>query len=213
MVITLPRACGSPLHPPSLPTITAPQQSDDIETPLPAISSLRSRFEKLAADSSAPPPDLLKPSTSLAHLTASPAPRVRPLPAPEHDRDVFESGSRYLHATSSSSDLRTLAKRPPPPPPLRPSFKAAPSPAPNWSPLLCPVSPATTEPDTSDIASAPPKPAALAICTRILGDLVSHSLPITFPILLRGNRSSLSILPMYSTHSVPSSSSARSYCE
>ena len=39
-----------------------------------------------------------------------------------------------------------------------------------------PVSPATTEPDTSDIASAPPEPTTLAVYTRILGDIVRGEL-------------------------------------
>ena len=125
-VVTLLRACGPPLHPPSLPPMTAPQQSDGIErAPALAINSLRSCFEKLAADSSARPTDSLKPSTSLAHLTASPAPlspRVRPLATAEQDRDVSESSSHYPHPASPSSNLRTLATRPPPPPPLRPSI-------------------------------------------------------------------------------------------
>ncbi|TBU29124.1 hypothetical protein BD311DRAFT_757015 [Dichomitus squalens] len=138
--------------------MTAPQQSDGIETtPPPAVSSLRSRFEKLAADSSAPAPSTLKPSTPLTPAPAPLTPSPRPVHAPE-----LESNNHYLHPASSSSDLRSLAKRPPPPPPLRPTSRA-PSPALNRSPLLLPSSPARIESDLPpESTPVPSKAAALA---------------------------------------------------
>ena len=120
--------------------MTAPDPSDGIETAAPpAVSSLRSRFEKLAADSSAASTSSLKPpaSGSHSHLAVPPSPRLRP--APEHERDPSDSSIHSLRPATSFSDLKATAKRPPPPPPFRPPSRA-PSPAnPRVSPLLRPV--------------------------------------------------------------------------
>nr|VWO96820.1 Heme/hemoglobin uptake outer membrane receptor PhuR [Ganoderma boninense] len=102
--------------------MTAPQASDGIETaPPPAVSSLRSRFEKLAADSSTSPNASLKPGPAhsfLAPASIPSSPRLKPTSVPsEHDRDASEQHPHFLHPSSSSSDLRTPGKRPPPPPP------------------------------------------------------------------------------------------------
>ncbi|KAI0751782.1 hypothetical protein C8Q80DRAFT_597945 [Daedaleopsis nitida] len=145
--------------------------SDNIETaPPPAVSSLRSKFERLAADSSTAP-STLKPSSS--HLTASPvppSPRLSASPIPpsprlrptfEHDREPSDSSIHSLRLASSSSDLKAPTKRPPPPPPQRPPSRA-PSPAPpRSSPLLRPVfdtAQPNVDQDTSvDILAATPK--------------------------------------------------------
>ena len=110
--------------------------TDGIETTAsPAVSSLRSRFERLAADAS---PSLKPPSTP--HLSASPlplSPRLAPTHVLEHARAPSDISLNVLHPSSSSSDLRAAAAKrpPPPPPPLR-----APSPANvGRSPLLRPV--------------------------------------------------------------------------
>ncbi|EMD31787.1 hypothetical protein CERSUDRAFT_127167 [Gelatoporia subvermispora B] len=107
--------------------------SPDVEsTPPPAVSSLRSRFEKLAADETSHSigrqpsnHDLLSPDSN---------PRPRALSGGFDSRP--ESEVHTLRAASSSSDLKAAAKRPPPPPPpLRPSRAASPAP-PSVSPLL-----------------------------------------------------------------------------
>ena len=150
--------------------MTAPQSSDGIESaPPPAVSSLRSRFEKLAADSSVSSHPSLKPSPAPAHSFLAPAstpssPQLRPSPIPEHDRDVSEQHPHFLHPSSSSSDVRIVGKRPPPPPPspLCPPSRT-PSPAPARSPLLRPVSPAVTDLDVpQESLTAAAKVAALA---------------------------------------------------
>ncbi|KAI1792520.1 hypothetical protein LXA43DRAFT_324471 [Ganoderma leucocontextum] len=150
--------------------MTPPPPSEGIEAvPPPAVSSLRSRFEKLAADSSPSSNASLKPSPAPTHSFLAPtpipsSPRLRPTPTPEHDRDLFEQNTHFLHPSSSSSDLRTLGKRPPPPPPspLRPPSRT-PSPAPIRSPLFRPVSPAIADPDVPpECLSVAAKAAALA---------------------------------------------------
>ena len=149
------------------PVMASEQPSDAIETTAPpAVSSLRSRFERLAADSSVPPSHSPKPSTSGTHLSASPiplSPRLVASPAPDHGRIPSDSSVRSLNPSSSSSDLKAAAKRPPPPPPVL----RAPSPAnPRRSPLLRPVpdhTPTASEHDLhADIPSGTPKPSSLS---------------------------------------------------
>ncbi|KAI9059017.1 hypothetical protein FKP32DRAFT_1181093 [Trametes sanguinea] len=124
--------------------MAADPSSDGIESaPSPAVSSLRSRFEKLAADSSAAPTTpsaSLKPSGSVHHLAAvPPSPRLKPLLHPDPDHPSLEPRSPLLRPASSASDLKAATKRPPPPPPGRPSSRA-PSPANvRVSPLVRPV--------------------------------------------------------------------------
>ena len=150
--------------------MAAPQSSEDIETaPPPAVSSLRSRFEKLATGSPASANASLKPSPAPAHSFLAPcsipsSPRLRPTPTPEHDRDFSEQRAQFLHPSTSASDPRTVGKRPPPPPPssLRPPSRT-PSPAPSRSPLLRPISPAVSDSDgPQDTPLTPSKVAALA---------------------------------------------------
>ncbi|KAH9928823.1 uncharacterized protein B0H18DRAFT_998868 [Fomitopsis serialis] len=109
--------------------------SPDIEsTPPPAVSSLRSRFEQLAAGSSAAPGHK-RPLSSHGLLTPEPS---SPRPRAASGTDELRPDARLLRPTSSSSDLKTGTKRPPPPPPGRSS--RAPSPAPLVSsPLLRPT--------------------------------------------------------------------------
>ena len=115
---------------------------DGVETsPPPAVSSLRSRFEKLAADSSASAATL-KPSSSQVHLSpnlAPPSPRLAPAPEHAHDREPSDSSVHSLRSSTSSSDLKSPAKRPPPPPPFRPPSRAASPANPRASPLLRPL--------------------------------------------------------------------------
>ena len=139
--------------------MSSEQPSDAIETAAPpAVSSLRSRFEKLAAESS----PSLKPSPSGSHLSPVPSsPRLSASPAPDHGRIPSDASVRSLHSSSSTSDLKAGAKRPPPPPPpLR-----APSPAnPRRSPLLRSVpdhTPSPSEPDLLLDTPLTPKPASL----------------------------------------------------
>ncbi|TFK80731.1 hypothetical protein K466DRAFT_368117 [Polyporus arcularius HHB13444] len=137
--------------------MTAPDPSDGIETaPPPAVSSLRSRFEKLAADSSPASSSSLKPPPAgNTHLAVPPSPRLRTA----HERESSDSSIHSLHSASSSSDLKATAKRPPPPPPVRPSSRA-PSPAnPRGSPLLRPVADASPSLVDHDISAEPTSPA------------------------------------------------------
>ena len=142
--------------------MAAENTSDGIESaPSPAVSSLRSRFERLAADSTpaSPSPSSLKPSASLHHLgPVPPSPRLRPLLHPEGEHDTLypEPRSPSLRPASSASDLKAAAKRPPPPPPVRPTSRA-PSPAnPRLSPLVRPVLDSTISPPENDPLSEPP---------------------------------------------------------
>ncbi len=120
----------------------AEQPADGIESaPSPAVSSLRSRFEKLAAESSpAPSTSSLKPSGSVQHLAAvPPSPRLRAYSPADGDHDSPVPRSPSLRPVSSGSDLKAATKRPPPPPPIRPSSRA-PSPANlRASPLMHPI--------------------------------------------------------------------------
>lgn len=111
-------------------------QSAHIEsTPPPAVSSLRSRFEQLAADTAAAAV-AKRPASTYGLLTLEP-PSPRPRASSGHNDPKPDPQS--LRPASSSSDLKAGLKRPPPPPPARSS--RAPSPAPNASPLLRPVAP------------------------------------------------------------------------
>ena len=110
-------------------------ESTDIDSDsLQAVKNLRSKFEKLAQDSSS---DL-----STATAPSSPRPRATSniylnLPSP-----VSPVGHGQLRSSSSSSDLRPPAKRAPPPPPPRASKilnSPSPSHSPSSSPLLRPV--------------------------------------------------------------------------
>ncbi|KAI0640536.1 hypothetical protein C8Q79DRAFT_443107 [Trametes meyenii] len=121
--------------------MAAEQTSDGIESaPSPAVSSIRLRFEKLAADSSsAPTSNTLKPPGSPRLAPVPPSPRMRPHAPAEGDHDLPVPRSPALRPATSASDLKAGAKRPPPPPPGRPSSRA-PSPAnPRISPLVRPV--------------------------------------------------------------------------
>jgi hypothetical protein len=104
-------------------------------TPPPAVSSLRSRFEQLAADSfSRPQSALLVPDPS--------SPRPRAVSGTQEPRPQQHG---HLRSASSSSDLNTGIKRPPPPPPPPPrassrsSLVSSAAPTPSASPLLRPV--------------------------------------------------------------------------
>ncbi|KZT13236.1 uncharacterized protein LAESUDRAFT_36084 [Laetiporus sulphureus 93-53] len=112
----------------------ASQVSPGIEsTPAPAVSSLRSRFEQLAADTAATSVTS-RPSSTYGYLSPDPS-GSRP-----RANSAFIEAKQDLHAlrpASSSSDLKSGTKRPPPPPPTRHSGSSSPSPRP--SPLLRPV--------------------------------------------------------------------------
>src|SRR5882762_11670688 len=91
-------------------------------TPPPAVSSLRSRFEQLAVETS--------PGHQPGLLAVDPRPRA--ISGTQETRPQY---ANHLRSTSSSSDLNTGAKRPPPPPPpprglaKRGVSSAAPSPS------------------------------------------------------------------------------------
>jgi hypothetical protein len=98
---------------------------------LPAVKSLRSKFEQLAVDTAHNTP---RPSSSTGDLlhVDTPSPRVR---RPSGSHLDFSPSQTHLRSSSSSSDLKVGTKRPPPPPPPRiakphPSPKSSRSPSP-----------------------------------------------------------------------------------
>ncbi|EKM58956.1 uncharacterized protein PHACADRAFT_249089 [Phanerochaete carnosa HHB-10118-sp] len=123
------------------------------ETPAPAVSSLRSKFEKLAVESSS--------TTSLNRLSMSQdlltpdsgSPRPRAMSIPD---ERPPSSPHSLRSASSSSDLK---KKQPPPPPPRSSKGSSPAPSATSSPHVYPV-PMRSEPP-SPTHTAPPNRVAL----------------------------------------------------
>lgn len=111
------------------------QSPPDIETsPSPAVSSLRSRFEKLASVSSGDVP-YKRPSSSLAvHDSLDSSHRHGRTPSNASDHPPT---TPFLHPTTSSSDMSTSLRRPPPPPPSNRSVSPAPSIT--SSPLIRPI--------------------------------------------------------------------------
>lgn len=120
------------------------------EQPL-AVSALRSRFEKLAQDTSTPRTRtaLTTAKTSDSNALLSPAPhhlRVTSSSDGEHESPV-QSIEHQLRQSSSSSDLRR--RPPPPPPPARPakpqvSISPLPSPIIRPTPITANTSPIPT---------------------------------------------------------------------
>ena len=112
--------------------------TSEIESaPTPSIKSLKSRFEQLAQENTAPV-SVVKPFAapySPTHLTPDlPAHRTRA--SVGGDEPPPNLSARPLRQSTSSSDIKVTAKRAPPPPPSR-GRKSVPSPA--VSPLLRPV--------------------------------------------------------------------------
>ena len=120
-------------------SIMSDQSTPDIETtPSPAVSSLRSRFEKLASESSADVPFKRPPSSLATHDT---------LDAPSHHARTPSNASDHppsflRPASSSTSDMTAALRRPPPPPPSHRSV--SPSPSFTTSPLIRPVPDSTS---------------------------------------------------------------------
>lgn len=114
--------------------------------PIPAVKSLRSKFEQLAIDISHG-----RPSDSRYLSPSSSRPR-----AASGTFNEQESSVQQLRSSSSSSDLQAKLKRPPPPIPARPSRATSPS------PLLRPVpTPSTQLIDLDDSPTVSPSVAAL----------------------------------------------------
>ncbi|THG99616.1 hypothetical protein EW145_g7231 [Phellinidium pouzarii] len=146
--------------------------SEADSTQLPAISALRSKFEKLAQDTSTS--SLAAPSRPAAATASSTSTRAldsSDLLSPVSNRQRALSNSYadveapvpiQLRPSSSSSDLK-LARRPPPPPP--PPTR---SPKPYLHPPLHPVPASTSSPpvsaasglDKQVLTSRKPPPAA-----------------------------------------------------
>ena len=107
-------------------------ESADIDSDsLQAVKNLRSKFEKLAQDT----------SSELLTVTAPSSPRPRAtsnnyLNLPSPDSPV---GHGQLRSSSSSSDLRLPAKRAPPPPPPPRASKILNNPSPSHSPSSSPL--------------------------------------------------------------------------
>lgn len=158
-------ACGrrsSPCYIFILPIMSSP--SDIESTPAPAVSSLRSRFEKLAADSSKTATQ--RPVSSYGLLTTDP-----PSPRPRTRSGTYDPkpDTHSLRAASSSSDLRTT-KIPPsqlspsagssratsPAPPI-PNFQTRP-PSEHPSQEVVSVASASTTPLTTPKKPPPPPP-------------------------------------------------------
>lgn len=105
------------------------------QTPTPAVSSLRSKFEQLAVNSSTTSLNRLSGSYDLLSPdSGSPRPRSMSI-----STERPPSSPRSLRPAASSSDLNVGGKRPPPPPPPRSSKGNSPVPSVNSSPLLQPV--------------------------------------------------------------------------
>ena len=121
------------------------------ETPTPAVSSLRSKFEKLAVDSS---PKITVHSFASSNDLLAPEPgSPRPRAMSNNDqRTGSPINTRALRPASSSSDLKqgTSGRKPPPPPPPR-SRGSSPAASTKASPSLRPV---------PDPPSSTPVPAA-----------------------------------------------------
>lgn len=115
--------------------------SDDSEY-IPAVSELRSRFEKLAREGSdaslstkATTPTS-KPDDGERNLLGSPLLRHRAQSTLEKDGETTPFVAHHLRSSSSTSELNGLpSRRPPPPPPSPRNLKLA-SPSPAASPLL-----------------------------------------------------------------------------
>lgn len=131
-------------------------ESSDIDSEsLPAVKSLRSKFERMASETSNNNHSI-RPSHTSEHLAVRPLSSPRPRATSNSQVDLSPPDSSHLRASSSSSDLKTAAtKRLPPPPPPRGSKLAAPSPTPSasTSPLLRPV---PIPPGAKDVTLTPP---------------------------------------------------------
>jgi hypothetical protein len=127
------------------------------DRPTPAVSSLRSKFEKLAVESSS--------TTSLNKITMSHdllspdsgSPRPRAMSISTEQRPP--SSPRSLRSAASSSDLKK--KPPPPPPPARSSKGNSPAPSVTSSPLIRAVPMSSGPPSPTSIASPLSKAALL----------------------------------------------------
>ncbi|CAL1701914.1 unnamed protein product [Somion occarium] len=114
--------------------MSGPHPPDVETTPSPAVSSLRSRFEKLATEAAVEAPFKRPPSSLSVHDSSD--------SSIHHARTASNASdhpppSQYLRPVSSSSDMKAGIRRPAPPPP---SHRAAsPSPHPSSSPLIRPV--------------------------------------------------------------------------
>jgi hypothetical protein len=112
--------------------MSSPPDSESI--PSPAVSSLRSRFEQLAVDTSIT--QLKRPISSYDFLAPdSHVPRPRAASGAYGPHSADPNSSNQLRPSSSSSDLKGTKRPPPPPPGPRGSSKP---PSPSASPLLHP---------------------------------------------------------------------------
>ncbi|KAF8905753.1 Endonuclease/exonuclease/phosphatase [Gymnopilus junonius] len=116
---------------------------------LPAVQSLRSKFERMASETSNNI-NSIRPSSTSDHLALKPPPSPRPRAT---------SSSQVVLSLPESTHLPTK-RPPPPPPPPRGSKLAAPSPTPSasTSPLLRPV---PIPPSVRDAVLIPPSVAVL----------------------------------------------------
>jgi hypothetical protein len=109
-------------------------ESLDIDSDsLQAVKNLRSKFEKLALETSS------QQQTDLLIVTAPSSPRPRAASNTQLTLPLSNGSGGQLRSSSSSSDLRLLARRAPPPPPPRASKllnNPSPSRSPSSSPLL-----------------------------------------------------------------------------
>lgn len=116
------------------------------ETHTPAVSSLRSKFEQLAVDTSKSAHRLSSASTQDIALLAPPD-SGSPRPRASSTSNEQKPSPKLLRAASSSSDLKVYERRPPPTPPQRNSQVNTPA----GSPLLRPT--ALQGPESSPISS------------------------------------------------------------
>ncbi|KDQ53055.1 hypothetical protein JAAARDRAFT_39767 [Jaapia argillacea MUCL 33604] len=112
----------------------SPPQSPLVDlVPHAAVSDLKSRFEKLAHETSSPP----RQAGGKSLLSPQPPPRSA---SDSDDQDApGASNGSLLRSSSSSSDLKSGGKRPPPPPPPSRGGAKRATPSPSGSPLIRPV--------------------------------------------------------------------------
>lgn len=136
------------------------------ETPIPAVSSLRSKFEQLAVDSS-PTISVHKATSSHDLLVPEPG-SPRPRAMSNHDqRSASPVHPRALRTAASISDLQsgTNTKKQPPPPPPR-SRGNSPAASVKASPLLRPVADSPLASSIPPIPSTDASPSRAALLAR-----------------------------------------------
>lgn len=128
-------------------------------------NALRSRFERLTQDGSAPtsPSRVSTPSVGQDETPKAGPSRLRTLSVNEDVRNNSSQSSLHIRTASSSADLKgSSGRRPPPPPPPRSPkpFLTPPDSEIRESISITPVDPSLPLPKSSLISRTPPPPPA-----------------------------------------------------